>query len=160
MMRLALFASAIICTAQLSSPVIGYVRTTSSELRPVLGVAGAFVLGEALEREVLSASFTSVSGLVKKDREVLFYRAGRLVSRHEAPGGPAVFSFTSRGEPATIRFENGECHEWVRGAFAPAAQYTCDNAAVPDRVADEWVAIRSDTGIALKRGDRIWQLPE
>ena len=160
MRRLALFVCSLSCAAQLSSPVIGYVRTSSSELRPVLGVAGAFVLGEALERDVLSASFTSLSGLVKKDREVLVYRSGRLLSRHAAPGGSALFSFTPRGEPATVQFENGECHEWVPDAFAPAAQTTCENGAVEDRVADEWFAVRGKTGIVLKRGDRTWQLPE
>ena len=160
MRRLALFACALCCAEQLSSPVIGYVRTSSSELRPVLGVAGAFVLGEALERDVLSASFTSASGLVKKEREMLFYRAGRLVSRQAAPAGSAVFSFTSHGEPSTVRYENGECHEWLRGAFAPAAHTTCGSDTVSDRVADEWFAIRGETGIVLKRGDRTWQLPE
>jgi hypothetical protein len=126
----------------------------------VLGVAGAFVLGESLERDVLSASFTSASGLVKKEREVLFYRAARLVFRQAAPVGSAVFSFTSHGEPATVRFENGECHKWVRGAFAPAAQTTCDNGAAPDRISDDWFAIRGENGIVLRRGDRTWQLPE
>jgi hypothetical protein len=160
MRHVAFFACAFWCTAQLSPPVIGYVRTSASELRPVLGVAGAFVLGETLERDVLSASFTSASGLVKKEREVLFYRAGKFVSRHDAPAGIAVFSFTSRGEPAAARFENGECHEWRGGEFVPADQITCGDNASVDQVADDWLALRGENGILLKRGDRTWQLPE
>ena len=147
--------------AQLSSPLIGYVRTTSNELRPVLGVTGAFVLGDALERDVLSAAFTSTTGLVKKDAEILFYRHGKLVSRHSAPSGRAAFRFTTKGEPASVRFENGECAEWSQQRFQPAATAaSCADNPVIEQVGEDWFAVHTEQRVLLKRGDESWQLPE
>jgi hypothetical protein len=152
--------AAAVSAAQLSSPVIGYVRTTTNELRPLLGVKGAFVLGKVLERDVLSAAFTSTTGLAKKDSEVLLFRGGTLVSRHSAPAGTATFRFTVEGEPASVRFETGECLEWSLGTFQPALPSACVDHPEMEQVADEWFAGRADGRILLKRGDETWQLPE
>ena len=152
-------AFALICAAQLSSPLIGYVRTNANELRPVYGVAGAFVLGDPLERDVLSAAFSSVAGMAKKQDEVLVFRRGKLAGRHAAPAGPAHFGFTATGEPAWVQYENG-CHEWVSGGFEPADSHTCSATTDLERVGDEWFAVRDNHRILLKRGDTTWELFE
>lgn len=154
------FAMAAICAAQVSAPLIGFVRTSANELRPVHGVAGAFLLGDPLERDVLSAAFTSRTGLVKKATEVLFYRGGALVSRHPAPEGKALFRFTPEGEPAAIRFEHGDCREWNEGSLMPAAETVCAAAADREQVGEEWFAVRKDGQILLQRGNETWRLPE
>ena len=155
----ALFTFAMVCAAQLSSPLIGYVRTRANELRPVYGVAGAFVLGEAVERDVLSAGFTSISGIVKKDDEVLVFLRGKLVRRHVAPAGPAQFGFTPAGEPAWVRFDSG-CRQWVKGDLQAADADTCSATNELERVGDDWFAVREDDRILLKRGDTTWELSE
>ena len=155
----ALVAFVIACAAQLSSPLIGFVRTNANELRPVYGVAGAFVLGDPVERDVLSAAFTSVSGLVKKEAEVLVFSRARLVGRPAAPAGPAQFGFTPAGEPAWIRFESS-CHRFVKGELQAADADTCPAATEWERVGDEWFAVRENNRILLKRGETTWEFSE
>lgn len=166
-MRLVLaFALSIVCSAQLSAPLIGYVRTSARELRPVYGVAGAFVLGDALDRDVLSASFTSKAGLAKKESELIVYRDGKVVIRHPAPPGPATFSFTDTGEPARVHFEDDTCAAFHQDRLTPcgAAFRLRQASARPadEQISDHWSATHTDTGIVLHRksSDETWRLPE
>lgn len=153
-------AMVAICAAQVSAPLIGYVRTSVNELRPVHGIAGAFLLGAPLERDVLSAGFTTRTGLVKKATEVLFYRGGALVSRHPAPEGNALFRFTAEGEPAAIRFNDADCREWNGGALTPAADTACAAVADREQAGEEWFAVHKDGHVLLQRGNETWRLPE
>lgn len=152
-------AMAVICAAQVSAPLIGYVRTSANELRPVHGVAGAFLLGDPVQRDVLSAGFTSRTGLVKNATEVLFYRGGALVSRHPAPEGRALFRFTPDGEPAAIRFHDCDCREWNEGSLTPAPETLCATVADREQVGAEWFAVHKDGHILLQRGNETWRLP-
>ena len=160
MRHIAGLACAAVCWAQLSSPLIGYVRTSANELRPVLGVTGAFMLGDPLERDVLSAAFTPKTGLVKKDTEVLLYREGRLMSRHSAPAGRAAFRFTPGGEPASMRLESGDCQVWTQRGFRPAPEAACAENSFIEQVGDDWFALHTKERILLKRGEQTWHLPE
>ncbi|MBC8164944.1 MAG: hypothetical protein H7Y20_03605, partial [Bryobacteraceae bacterium] len=59
------------CFGQISIPAIGFVRDVHGSLRPLQGIEGAFVLGEAVATGVVSASFYGRTGLAKTDNELL-----------------------------------------------------------------------------------------
>ena len=101
--------AACIALAQIQAPVAGVVRNRAGELRPMLGVAGAFVAGEVIAREIVSAAFSGSLGLAKTEHELLTFNARQILERHEAPAGPAAFGFAPDGSPAWAWFS--EAHE-------------------------------------------------
>ena len=63
-------------------------------LRPVEGVAGAFLLGAAVDHDVVSAAHSGKSLVVKKDRELIVDGTS-----FEAVSGAVVVTFTPGGSP-------------------------------------------------------------
>jgi hypothetical protein len=90
--------------AQIAEPRPGFVRDRGGYLRPVLGVAGSFVLGDAVLEGVMSAGFGKTSGFAKTETEIIVFRAGEIVRRVPAPAGDALFFPGAGGEITTIYF--------------------------------------------------------
>jgi hypothetical protein len=155
MKYLTCFALAALCCAELSAPLIGYVRTAAQELRPVYGVSGAFQLGEPIQRLVLTASFTSSAGLVKTASEILVYRGAKTVASY-----PASFGFTTGGEPSWVRFENASCATFGKDGLHSAPCPPESNTV--EQVADDWHAVHTEEFVYLTRNStgQSWRLPE
>jgi hypothetical protein len=105
-MRLCLFFTLLTAAAvaQVSAPAAGFVRDSAGCLRAVLGVSGSFVLGEAIERGVISAGFGKTAGFAKTESELLVVRAGEIAERLAAPAGPSLFYLGRNGEIEQVYF--------------------------------------------------------
>jgi hypothetical protein len=90
--------------AQVSTPQNGFVRDLTGCLRPVLGLPGSFVLGDAIEQGVVSAGFGKTAGYAKTHSEILVIRGGAVAERLAAPAGSSVFYIGSEGEVEQIYF--------------------------------------------------------
>ena len=100
----ALFMFAATTAAQISEPLAGHVRDRAGSLRPVLGIAGGFVLGEAIHEGVLSSGFGRSTGYAKTASEILVFRNGELSKRVPAPAGSALYYTGNAGEITHIYF--------------------------------------------------------
>jgi hypothetical protein len=167
-------ALALCCAAQISDPRIGFVRDRAGDLRPVYGVAGAFVLGDSIQSGVLSAAFNGSGGLAKTADELLVFREGKLTERFAAPEGAASFGFDSQGKPDWVRFANGSCLRW-KGATAESGDCPAEpegervrlpgGAAEQEPVGEEWLCARSASALWILRArenrePEIYRLPE
>jgi hypothetical protein len=136
--------------AQITAPRFGFARDRAGALRPVLGVAGSFLLGEPLQEGVISAGFGRKVGFAKTENELLTLRAGEITDRTPAPTGEATFYLGTDGEIAGIYFRSQQELWRVRGSgFEKLA-----NAQEPLPVVD----VRGDE-ISLPSGT-ILRLPE
>jgi hypothetical protein len=90
--RFCLFLIAGAAGAQLLRPRVGYIVDRKGSLRPVEGVAGAFVLGPAVDSDIVSAAFSGKSLVIKKDRALIVDG-----ETFEAPGGAVIVTFTPHG---------------------------------------------------------------
>jgi hypothetical protein len=132
--------------AQISEPRRGYVRDRNGAIRPVLGVTGSYVLGDAIASDVVSAGFGRTFGFAKMQNELVRFRTGEIVERTMAPDGPAVFYMGSKGELDLIYFPltsdlwrvTDSGYEISNNALQPEAK----------------IAVREDE-VSLPSGDRI-----
>ena len=128
-----LLVLALTALSQVRPPRAGIVRDRAGALRPVYGVAGAFVLGDALETGVLSAGFSGATGFAKTARELLVLHDGAIVERIPAPSGPAEFHFEA--DPGVYFPESGEVWSTKTRRLTPAARPQTRLAAEGDEVA-------------------------
>lgn len=85
----------------LAPPQIGFVQDGFSSLRPVLGVAGNFILGNAVFTGVSNAAYSGSFGLLKTDTSLIATDShGQVLNAAYAPQGPASFAFFRDGSPA------------------------------------------------------------
>lgn len=131
--RLLVVLAAIGCFAQMSAPRIGFVRDVAGSLRPVHGVAGAFVLGEAIVKDVVSAASSGAYTIVKTETEVLVLEGGEIQSRQEAPAAEAAFGFDAQGRPEWVRFAGGRCLLWANKSLGEGS---CPAVAEPEASID------------------------
>jgi len=148
---------AFLASAQISAPHIGLVRDRAQALRPLQGVAGAFVLGEPVLTGVVSAASAGRFTLAKTATEVVVIDGTEVVERREAPEGMASFGFDLHGKPSWVRFEiNNLCETW--------GEKKCSNEAIEavpgEPVGDGWTSVRTQGGLYLMRGEQKFQLPE
>ncbi|HLH00048.1 MAG TPA: hypothetical protein VKX49_27305 [Bryobacteraceae bacterium] len=97
------FALALAAWAQpsLAPPQIGFAEDGASLFRPVLGVAGNFILGDAVFSGVAYAAYSGSYGLLKTGTSVITTdNKGQLLAAMDAPPGPASFAFFRDGSPA------------------------------------------------------------
>ncbi len=134
--------------AQVSAPATGFVRDRAGSLRPVLGVAGSFVLGDAIEEAVISAGFGKSLGYAKTEAEILVLRSGAVVERHAAPAGSSVFYLGNEGEIEQIYFPSvRELWRIQRSGFKKMAD--ADGPQTPFEVRGDEVTLRDGTMIRL-----------
>lgn len=141
---------AVTAIAQITPPRAGFVRDRGGALRPVLGIAGSFVVGDAIEEGVISAGFGKTVGFAKKSTELLVLRAGEIAERADAPVGDALFYLGNSGEIAEIYFpETRELWRVRKSGFEKLAD-------APPPHSD--IAFQSDE-ISLASGTRL-RIPE
>ncbi|MDQ6666056.1 MAG: hypothetical protein M3Z23_16880 [Acidobacteriota bacterium] len=106
---IAFFAVVCVAAAQsFSAPRVGFVLDASHRVRPVFGVAGNLILGEALlgDGEFLSFAFSGKSGLAKTATQILLLDSEAATIRvFDAPPGQAFFAFHPDGTPAYCYFQ-------------------------------------------------------
>jgi hypothetical protein len=90
---------------QIGAPQAGCVLDREGALRPLYGIAGIFVPGEAVAQDVVSAACSDKLALVKTGYELELRDAQlRLIARWPAPGGPARFAFPQNGMGALVYY--------------------------------------------------------
>jgi hypothetical protein len=163
--------------AQLVRPRIGYIIDRKGSLRPVEGVAGAFVLGPAVDSDIVSAAFSGKSLVIKKDRELIVDG-----ETFEAPGGAVIVTFTSRGLVNEVFFQEAN-DLWRRtgGKFerTPAAAIEANaviqggelslngarvrlqsRAQSVSQMGDGWWVIYAEDRLFAVRNEQVYELPE
>jgi len=121
---LALFGTACAwAQPAIAPPQIGYVQDRAGVFRPVLGIAGNFLLPDADAPVVTSAAFSGRFGLIKTDAVLAVTDVNaQIISEMAAPSGPALFAFTREGEPALAYLPNSSTLlQWNGAAFARLA---------------------------------------
>ncbi len=96
--------------AQIAVPRIGCFVDDARRLRPVLGVAGNFLIGEPEAEEVLAAVCMDNLTIVKR-AESLEIRTRDGVSERSAPAGTALFQLADKGSNVLVFFP--ETGEWL-----------------------------------------------
>lgn len=98
---IAMLGTAAWAQPTIAPPQIGFMLDSAGALRPVSGVAGNFVLGDPIAKTVLSAAFSGSAGWMKTDSSLAVFDAtGHAIATTHAPKGPALFAFSSTGQPA------------------------------------------------------------
>ena len=99
---LALTLAAAACAQPaLAPPQVGFLVDGANSVRPILGIAGNFLLGGVAFPGVLSAAHSGAYGLLKTDHSVIAIDSqGQALSALDAPPGPAFFAFFQDGSPA------------------------------------------------------------
>jgi hypothetical protein len=143
--------------AQVSAPATGFVRDRAGSLRPVLGVAGSFVLGDPIEEAVISVGFGKSFGYAKTEAEILVLRSDAVVERHAAPAGSSLFYLGSDGEIEQIYFPSVRELWRVQGSGFKKMADT-DIPQPPFEVRGDELTLRDGTTIRLPEpvGDPEW----
>ncbi len=100
-----IFTLALAACAQpaLAPPQVGFLEDGTNSFRPVFGVAGNFLWGDAAFRGVSGAAFSGSFGLLKTDTSVIAVDGqAQVLASMDAPPGPADFAFFSDGTPAFV----------------------------------------------------------
>jgi hypothetical protein len=118
---LTLFMLAVAASAQpsIAPPQIGFLKDGSGSFRPVLGIAGNFLMGPPAYGAVANAAYSGSFGLVKTDTAILAIdNQGRAIATMDAPGGPALFAFQGDGSPAFAYLPGSHLlFEWIGAGF-------------------------------------------
>jgi hypothetical protein len=87
----------------ITPPQIGFSFDAVDSFRPILGLAGNFLIGPPALGGVTNAAFSVSYGLVKTDTAVIATsQQGQPLATFDAPAGPAAFAFQSGGTPAYV----------------------------------------------------------
>ena len=85
----------------LAPPQAGFIQDNNHSLRPVLGLAANFVLGDSLGEGVVSSAFSGSFGMVKTDTSILVLDGGaQILFSMDTDPGRALFAFSAAGTPA------------------------------------------------------------
>ena len=137
---------------QATAPRAGCIRDGDGRLRPLWGIAGNFVPGEAIAEGVISAACRDGRAVVKLGRELLLVDERGVVSgRWQAPPGPALFAYDAAGRPALVYFpEERLLCRLLREGLQPLRSFDEEVAAIawldPNRALR---AVRRDGAIEL-----------
>lgn len=175
--RFCLFFLTAIAFADIASPRIGYIVDRSGSLRPVNGVAGAFTIGDAIEKNVVSAAYSGKTLVVKRDRELIVN--GKTF---EAPSGPVVVTFDSKGLLGQVFFaSDGQLwtardDDFERSlaagidtvATVRESRFFLHSVEVPLRspathvaqMGEGWFVIYAQSAIYALHDDQVFELPE
>lgn len=114
-----LFAAAAWAQVSLAPPQVGFMQDGAGSLRPVYGMAGNFLVGDALAVNVISSASSGSFSLVKTASKLLAIDGqGNIVASVDAPDGAAVFAFSQRSELALAYvLDANTMAAWRAGAF-------------------------------------------
>jgi hypothetical protein len=87
----------------IAPPQVGTIQDSKHSLRPVLGLAANFVLGDSLGEGVVSSASSGSFSMVKTDAAlVVLNRDGQVLCSMDADAGSAAFAFSTGGVPAFV----------------------------------------------------------
>lgn len=142
----------------IAPPQIGFIQDSSNALRPVIGIAGNFLLGDPMQIGLTSAAFSGSSGMVKTDSSLLAIdRQGQVITSADAPSGAALFAFSRTGAPSFVYLVDANAWMvWDGQQFQPAA---FDLSAFDSPVV---ISIASpndgEAQVVLQREDGLWDM--
>jgi len=142
-------AASVTAESNLGAPIVGVARDSQGHVGPVYGVAGNFVLRNAIPEAALNWAFEGVSGLMKTDGELLTLDSrGTVTELRAAPRGDAVLTTGAAFFPATSEL-------WVIGAH-PDRKIRIER----DALGGDVVALGTPDGrnaeLAVCRGSHVW----
>jgi len=141
----------------LTPPQIGFLRDSSDNVRPILGISGNFWLGDAIAAGVVSAaSWGSASMLKTTSRLCVLDALGHPVGSAWDASGMALFAFTPTGAPALAWLpDSGELLRWNGIWFepAPASAASLNGTVVSLAVPDS-----SRAAFLVQRGQQLWRV--
>ncbi|MEK7408831.1 MAG: hypothetical protein AAB225_27520 [Acidobacteriota bacterium] len=170
-----LVASLLLCAAataaqpSLGPPSLGCLRDEQNRLRPVLGVAANFMVGEPWQAGVVAAACSGRFALVKLSGALLLLdESGLPLARWDAPAGPALFAFAAGGDPSLVWFPRAAAlYRWRGGLIEPVAVQADalgpDVTAIAPAAGDRMMAIMSGPdglwlrSISLATGQVEWE---
>lgn len=125
---LCVLASGFLLRAQLAAPKAGWTVDARQIARPVLGFGGNYWLGPGGVTGVISAAFSNAGGILKTKSSVLVLdTSGRVVLKQSAPGGAAIFGFSSQGKIALAYYpSNRQLFRYDGSGFAPVPASAAD----------------------------------
>ncbi len=151
-------AAAVCAQPAIAPPQIGFIQDSSNALRPVIGIAGNFLLGDPTQTGLTAAAFSGSSGIVKTDSSLLAIdRQGHVIASTDAPSGSALFAFSRSGAPSFVYLIYANAWMvWDGQQFQPAA---FDLSAFDSPVVIS-VASPNDgeAQIVLQRDDGLWDV--
>jgi hypothetical protein len=153
-----LAAVAVWAQPALSPPQIGYIQDSQNSIRPVYGIAGNFVLGDATSQGVASAAFSGSFGLLKTDSAVYAVdRQGQVLASADAPAGAALFAFSRSGPPAFAYLV--DANAWMVWDGQTLQPLSIDLTAFgPAAVLSVASPNDGEAAIVLQRDDGLWDL--
>lgn len=96
--------------AQIGVPRAGCLIDESQRLRPVLGIAGNFLIGEVVAEGVVAAACSDALTIIKRE-ESLEIRTREGAGERPAPPGTALFGWSPDGSQALVFFPSSG--EWL-----------------------------------------------
>jgi hypothetical protein len=151
MIFLALYAASATAESNFSAPLVGVARDTQGRLRLVYGVAGNFILRDAIAGKPLDWAFARDGGLVRTDTEwVVLDSDGNVSRRRAGPQAEAVMSPDGAFFPGT-----GEL--WQVRAAADRPVFVALQA-ISGRALALGAANPRETELAVCRGSHPWLL--
>src|SRR5713226_6654068 len=155
-----LFMICAVCSpaeSNFHAPLIAVARDDLKQLRMVYGLAGNFILKDALAKDVLIWTFSGSGGLVQTRSALLVLDTnGRIARSIEVPEGPMLLASGSAAVPA-LHFSSANSQLWQVRAETDQ-QVTLD----PDALAGNVVALRavsrSRAELAVCRNSALWLL--
>ena len=150
-----LFAHALFAQPGLAPPQIGIAADASGALRPLFGITGNFVWGDAITGSVNSAAFSGRFGLVKTDAAlVVLDQKGRKLSSVDSGPGEALFAFSADGFPA-LAYTAGALFQWTDGAFQ---QVSFDPLNIEGAIASVFSAGSDHAGLLVQNDQGLWDV--
>ena len=90
----------------IAPPPVGAVRDGSGAVRPLNGIGGNFVLGDAIVEGAICAAFSGAAGFVKTDSGLFLLDSKlQIAARFDAPRGRARFAFDAAGAAEFVQYE-------------------------------------------------------
>ncbi len=147
---LSLMSTAAWSQHALAPPQVGFMQAGRGEIRPVIGLAGNFLVGRATSTGIVSAAFSGSFGMLKSDSAlILIDLEGRAVTSVDAPPGPALFAFSIDGSPALAYFQQSKTLDvWDGHAFQTVA-LDIDEAVL---------SISLPAALIVQRATGLWEL--
>lgn len=158
-MKQLFFAILIAATAaaqtSIRPPQLGFAAISGGTLRPVYGLAGNFILGQAIAGSVLSQAFSGSFGLLKTASTLAAFDAqGHMLASTDAASGPALFAFSPDGVTALVYLASSNTFfEWTGSHFA-----TLPFRPEPEIVVSIALPNAFEASLIVQRSDGIWQV--
>lgn len=161
MTALLTFTLAAVAAAQspLSMPMVGAIRDSGRGVRPVMGVAGSFILGDVVMRGAVSAAFSSRLGIVKTNTALLAVDTqNRILATQDVSGGPALIGFpaASANAEALVYLPHGPLLELWNGSSFTALPF--DAAQVAGVIVSVTMAGSDGAVFLVQRENGLWRV--